>query len=382
MTSRRGHRAAVRFRCAVVACAAAVLLLSGPVAVQADGAYFMGLSSLSPGIKPFDATGVSYDGSVIVGLATSASGGLAYRLENQQFTDLGDLPGGLTGSKPLAVSADGSTVVGYSYATTERQAFRWTAMNGMVGLGATPTTAEAVSADGSDVVGWGGGAFRWTTMGGIVPLGILPGYTGSEARGVSGGGSVIVGTAFNSATAQAFRWTSAAGMVGLGDFSGGDFDSTAAAVSADGSIVVGGGTRAAGVEAFRWTQATGMVGLGHVPDGLFYSTANGVSGDGSIVVGLARPSSTGSDEAFVWDELRGMRRLYDFLSIEHGLELTGWRLLTTHISGDGRTFVGQAFNPSGQFEAYVAQIPEPASLALLSLAAMAMSTRRRNQRPR
>src|ERR1039458_4525405 len=133
-----------------------------------------------------------------------------------------------------------------------------------------------VSGDGSVVVGTSGydtsgygyflRAFRWTAGSGMVSLG---GY-GSSASGVSADGSVIVGTS----NYVAFRWTAGTGMVGLGYLPGGTY-SYANGISADGSVIVG----TSNYVAFRWTAGTGMVGLGYLPGGT-YSYANGISADG------------------------------------------------------------------------------------------------------
>ena len=74
------------------------------------------------------------------------------------------------------ISADGSTVVGLSNRTGDinDEAFRWTALTGMVGLGFLPgddfSRANAVNADGSFVVGTSGynyKAFVWTQLTGM-----------------------------------------------------------------------------------------------------------------------------------------------------------------------------------------------------------------------
>jgi probable HAF family extracellular repeat protein len=65
-----------------------------------------------------------------------------------------DLGGYIT--RATGVSADGSTIVGYSQTANGReQAFRWTAADGMEGLGGLPRSdgfvlseAIAISADG------------------------------------------------------------------------------------------------------------------------------------------------------------------------------------------------------------------------------------------
>ncbi len=60
----------------------------------------------------------------------------------------------------------------------------------------------------------------------------------------------------------------AASLTALGDLRGGEFGSEALGVSGDGSVVVGYSTSASGYipQAFRWTAAGGMVGLANRPD--------------------------------------------------------------------------------------------------------------------
>ncbi|HEX7043717.1 MAG TPA: hypothetical protein VF203_03790 [Burkholderiales bacterium] len=82
-----------------------------------------------------------------------------------EFIDLGDLPGGGYYSTATGVSADGSVIVGYSQSVSGQEAFRWTQADGMKSLaelltaagvdlaGWTLTRATGVSADGSVIVG-------------------------------------------------------------------------------------------------------------------------------------------------------------------------------------------------------------------------------------
>ncbi len=51
------------------------------------------------------------------------------------FQGLGDLTGGGVGSFASGVSGDGSVVVGRSFGASGTEAFRWTSGGGMVGLG-------------------------------------------------------------------------------------------------------------------------------------------------------------------------------------------------------------------------------------------------------
>jgi uncharacterized membrane protein len=69
------------------------------------------------------------------------------------FQGLGDLPGGDSASQVTALSASGEVVVGYSRTALGDEAVRFTASDGLRGLGGAQSRAEAVSPDGSLVVG-------------------------------------------------------------------------------------------------------------------------------------------------------------------------------------------------------------------------------------
>ncbi len=139
------------------------------------------------------------------------------------------------------------------------------------------------------------------------PLGDLPGGEfGSGAAGVSGEGSVVVGTGSiaGSPSSEGFRWsTGGGGMVPLGDLPGSSYYSYAAGASHDGSVVVGSSSATAGITTYRWTAGSGMVAL-PMPTGSFATWGNDVSADGNVVVGEASLTAGGA-QAFRWTQGTG-----------------------------------------------------------------------------
>lgn len=181
---------------------------------------------------------------------------------------LGGLPGGSWGSSASGVSADGSVVVGSSRPTDfgQNEAFRWTESGGLVGLGGLPggkhwNGAKGVSADGSVVVGFGysasgAEAFRWTGSEGMVGIGYLSSWTQSEAYAVSADGLVVVGMCYSESQqfGEAFIWDETNGMRSLQDILISDYNldlsgwtlRSAESISDDCLTIVGTGYNPAG----------------------------------------------------------------------------------------------------------------------------------------
>ena len=68
------------------------------------------------------------------------------------------------------------------------------------------------------------------------------------------------------------------------------------------------------------------------------------------------------------------RRPLQEMLVEHGLELSGWELFSaTAISDDGNAIVGWGQNPNGAPRGWIATIPEPSALVLLSMAALTLT---------
>lgn len=61
-----------------------------------------------------------------------------------------------------------------------------------------------------------------------------------------------------------------------------------------------------------------FIGLGDLPGGEFLSDARGVSADGNTVVGYSLGEH--GQQAFIWDEIHGMRDLREKLVSDYGLE--------------------------------------------------------------
>lgn len=223
---------------------------------------------------------VSADGSAVVGESSGfASGQQAFRwTAGGGMVGLGNLPGAILGSGATGVSADGSVVVGFGSSGTE--AFRWILATGMVGLGVLPASvydyslANDVSADGNAVVGsnvdaeGSEEAARWTPAGGWLGLGVLPGGIGSIAMDASSDGSIVVGDVLTDLEGpDAFYWTASGGMQRLYAvlMAGGATEVAgwttleAHAISPDGQWIVGAGTNPDGKsEAFLANVAVPM----------------------------------------------------------------------------------------------------------------------------
>lgn len=275
-----------------------------------------------------------------------------------------------------AISDDGSTVVGTSYSnpnspTGVTRAFRWTTSGGFQTIGDLPggiqaSQAVGVSGDGSVVVGSSSSAlsyshhpyyhepFKWSVSEGISGLGYLPGtngqYGGAEA--ISGNGKVVVGSSSGNNGAKPFRWSQETGMVTLGDLdsSQGNQDS-AFGVNSDGTVIVGMSQLGWDRTAFRWTPGAGMQSLGSLltpasGDREKFSAARDTSEDGAVVVGSAY-TDDGGIEAFRWTPgggMQGIGKLPNAASLYSD---------AAAISADGKVIVGSASDAGWQSRAII-----------------------------
>lgn len=266
------------------------------------------------------ATASSLNGDVIVGLSTNSNGHTeAFRWAGGTMVNLGFLS-----SSPMhpyepysvasGVSGDGSVVVGASTNSFgESEAFRWEG-GSMIGLGGLSnyvmSWASAVSEDGKIIVGRSIGpngyeAFRWSN-GSMTGLGFLSlSSPTSSATNISGDGNTIVGWSKNaSGLSEAFSWSNGA-MTGLGFLTSivPNRFSIANAASHDGSRVVGVATGETGTDrAFIWTSKSGIQNLNSLAAlagielaGYELRSATDISANGKIIVGTGiTPSTSGT----------------------------------------------------------------------------------------
>jgi len=320
-----------------------------------------GIVDLGPalaGVQQFgtEANALSGDGQHIAGFSRYMNGisQAIHWTAEEGFSDL-FAPGITRASNASGLSADGSVIVGSgSFVSGDYpdrfQAFIWNKATGATALGMLPgytnsgaiSEAVGVSADGSVVAGTSTADSGMMllqasepTIGIISPIPIYP-------------GQIYPGQIIHMPRYQAFRWTAETGLVGLGFLGGNSGTSRALAISADGFAIVGQSNN----KAFRWTAARGMEeiaypGYGDYP---FYPAA--LSADGSVVVGNADVGR----HAARWDATRGLEfiaDLLDALQIDRGgMNLTN----ATGISADGTVVVGYGNDASGTVHGWIADL--------------------------
>jgi len=188
------------------------------------------------------------------------------------------------------------------------------------------TEANGVSGDGSVVVGFAwvnsndNKAFRWTAQGGYEILPELgPGQT--RANDASFDGSVVVGQS----QFAAVRWT-ASGIQQIPLYDG-------SAVNADGNVVV---------DFQRWVAPGATNDFGSL--GGLSTRANNVSDDGQVAVGYSETAGGNRFvHAFRWTPTGGINDL----GVTSGTESIAWG-----ISGDGTVVVGEARDNAGFWRAF------------------------------
>lgn len=382
--------------------AAAALALAALLSPAHASSNFIPLHSADPAVLARDAGGVSADGSIVVGTAITPAGSRAFRWTAATgvtlLPTLADSQDDL--SYAAAISDDGSTVAGLYYdnpdigfgAVWNGSGSAPTDIDPAAPLGSLTSIAGA-NADGSVLVGFTAQPttplpFRWTESAGLQTLGLLPGDDRGFARAVSSDGRIAVGYSDTAGSASGprlpVRWTPDGTPQALttptSDFLGAE----AHAVDADGDTIAGSVDldQTDGLEqAFRWTEAGGFSLLQDLPGGENTSAVLAMSDDGSVLAGYGFDNDENRADAVLWIDSDRPRKLADILTNDFGADLTGWRLtLIRDISPDGRFIVGDAINPAGDEQAFLAIIPGPGTAAL-AIFATAAAARLRTRAP-
>jgi len=314
---------------------------------------------------------VSGNGQVFVGITPDDKAG--YWQDGIGWQDFG------FGGYAYDANYDGSVIVGFTGSSSSQiggnDAYRWSSAGGMTYLPDPANLGLAVSRNGTTVVGVHGGGssdrhpFVYDPVSGTIDLSGISGVPSvSYARAVSHDGAIIGGDGFlwtrGQATAQSMNM-SVRGMSNYGD------------------VVVGYRGVSNGSALVRWTAATGEVELPQLAyEGTSgnYHYALGCTSDGGLIAGYHAPYS-GYNRALIWDEADGIRYLQDDLEGIYGMDLGDWRLETAYVSDNGLVFTGRAKDIyTGQQEAYVVALPEPATLGLLAAGGLALLQRKRRKR--
>jgi probable HAF family extracellular repeat protein len=277
--------------------------------------------ALAPNGSTSYAAGVSADGSVIVGQVDIFGGDQCAAIWTNGVLTVLPL-GSYVEMGAMAVSADGLTMAGYTVDGLSRSdAFYRGPSNIVTSLaslfGTSHSRATGVSGDGSLIIGtlsddyYGisttltgfiyqvGGSHTVVSASASAPM-VFTTRTMTELTAISANGAVTVGYAFSDPTninndALAFRRSSNGTITSLGTLGG--VWSKANAVSANGAVIVGQSDNGTSAEAFVY-QDGAMTGLGFLPGGSF-SSATGVSADGSVIVGFSE-TSVGDIHAFTY----------------------------------------------------------------------------------
>jgi uncharacterized membrane protein len=332
----------------------------------APGTQVYHIPSLLPGnVGPSTASGISADGSTVIGSCFSPGapdGAEAYRWTVAGGTEgLGDLPGSRFNSFATGCSADGSVITGEGTPASGVSAFRWTRATGMTALPGVGSFDRgglgfAVSAGGTVIVGNISGPetepCRWTPTGAQILGHLGAGQTFAEARACSADGSVVAGYDGAGSGSHAFRWSEQDGLQALPDIPGGRGFTQAIGMSADGHTIAGISWGGSGADPLpvRWRDGVPTF-IGRDANGLSHvGLAGEMTADGSVIIG-----NTPGGGVFVWDEAHLYRDLNEVLIEQYGI-FEEFKTVAG-ISDDGRVIAGTDFANKG----LVVVLPEPTS---------------------
>ncbi|MEM7384817.1 MAG: Calx-beta domain-containing protein, partial [Verrucomicrobiota bacterium] len=288
-----------------------------------------------------EVNGASGNGLYAVGTLWSDLGQSAYLLDltgsTPVLTELGDLPGSSWQGSGSGVSNDGSVVVGNGRTASGFRPFRWTAATGMVELAGLGNAggAAAISNDGSTTVGnSSNGAAQpvyWINDGAAQLLPLLSGDTTGEANDVNEDGSVITGHSDD--TPVFWLKSGATWSVEAIPFLTGQTVGQARGISGDGRWITGHNGNSGTYRGFLYDRSADS--LTDISESYHRVLPLDVSNTG-MVTGSVRETSSGNHGAAVRDAVNGWRKIEDLMTAS-GYSISGfgnWYESDT-ISDDG-----------------------------------------------
>lgn len=287
-----------------------------------------------------------------------------YDRNTETWTSYGNLGyrSGTTASTGWGISGDGNTVLGQAYYNTTAQGTTGTRVNPVIGtvpLG-TPTNLHPNTTNNGRVQG---GSYDGTVVGGYA-VGTAPG-----AIWVNGVEKLM----------QYDFGTGLASLAAIED------------ISNDGRYALGDGNSSTGGAFYIYDRINDTYTFGPNPYSTtvptHIATMASISSDGRFVAGRYMQSSTNNNpfvngKAFRYDTLTGSFDLLDDLAIAAGVDLQGFHLSSiTGMSDDGTKFIGLGSLTTGvqttTFYLDIAPVPEPATMSVLGLAAVAILRKRK-----
>lgn len=153
-------------------------------------------------------------------------------------------------------------------------------------------------------------------------------------------------------------------------------DSEGNVITRDGDYVFGSVDDGPNEALVRWDRQGNITNLGRLPSLGFLAVYAG-SDDGSIIVGSASQGFTSIP--FVYSGTEGWFTISEYMDYHDITIPVGWSIdLLSSVSGDGRTLGGLMSHPVIGRVAFTATVPAPALPAILCLAGL-VATRRRRQ---
>jgi len=313
-------------------------IIVGTVGLPANGVPLFRWTAATGAVALTDAAGdpivgrcfdVSHDGTTMAGSMSTPSGWRPFIMTAGGTPTVLSLPSGATGPGTVWLSADGLLVGSFASGAGNQY---WSAATGWQSepylYGPAATSADFTAS--ASYLGW------WTAAGGFTNFGALPPdmYTFGAQVIISGDGTTIAGQG---------SWSSPPNGVG-----------------------------------FIWHAGTGFEPM-TVPAGPLsgFLFPRDISHDGTVVVGTMEADG----RPFFWTEEGDLFLLESFL-VDNGVDVLSLfpdgldhvTPTTILVSADGTTVTGEAHFGTG---AYVATIPEPATVCLLGLGVGGLLLRRK-----